>query len=66
MLEQSGDGLCDASGSENAGVEQGIATEAIVESILGSGDVGVDPRRIGELFEGEGRDGAFVALANPL
>jgi hypothetical protein len=66
MFKQSGDGLGDASGSEDAGAEQGVSAEAIVENVLGSGDIGVNPRKIGELFECEGGDGAFVALADPL
>ncbi len=66
MFKQRGDGWGDASGSEDAGAEQGVSAEAIVESVLGSRDVGVNPRKIGELFKCEGGDGAFVALADPL
>ena len=66
MIEQRGDGLRDANGSEDPGAEQGVAAEAIVEGVEGPGDVGVDPRHIRELFEGEGRDGAFVTFTDPL
>ncbi len=65
-VEQCGEGLVDTDGSENARAEERVTAETIVESVLGPGDVGVDPGEIRKLLEGEGGDGAFVALANPL
>ncbi len=56
----------DTDGSENARAEERVAAETIVESVLGLGDVGVASGEVRELLEGEGGDGAFVALANPL
>ncbi len=66
MIEQRGDGLRDANGSEDPGAEQGVAAEAIVEGVEGPGDVDVDPRNVLELFESEGRDGTFVTFTDPL
>ena len=66
MIEQRGDGLRDADGSEDPGAEQGVAAEAIVEGVEGPGDVGVDPRHVRELLESEDRDGAFVTFTDPL
>ncbi len=40
--------------------------EAIIERVLGARDVGVDPGKIRQLFEREGRDGAFIAFADSL
>ena len=65
MIEQRGDGLRDTNGGEDPGAKQGVAAEAIVEGVEGPGDAGVDPRHVRELFESEGRDGAFVTFADP-
>jgi hypothetical protein len=65
VVKKLGDSLGDANGGEDAGSEKGVATKAIVERVLGSRDVGVNPGNVGELFEGKGRDGPFIAFANP-
>jgi hypothetical protein len=65
VVEELGDDLGDTDWGEDAGSEKGVAAEAIVERALGSGDVGVDPGDVGELFESESGDGAFVIFANP-
>ncbi len=56
----------DTDGSENARAKERVAAETIVASVLGPGDVGVDPGEVRELLECEGGDGTFVAFANPL
>jgi hypothetical protein len=43
VVEKLGDSLGDANGGEDAGSEKGVATKAIVERVLGSRDIGVNP-----------------------
>ncbi len=43
VIEKLGDSLSDANGGEDAGSEKGVAAKAIVERVLGSRDVGVNP-----------------------
>ena len=66
VVQKSGDSLRDANGGQNAGAEKGVAAESVVERVLGTGDVGVYPGEVRQLFKGEGGDWAFVAFAYPL
>ena len=65
VIQEGRDSLGDANRGEDTGSEEGVATEAVVENVLRAGDVGVDPRDVGQLFEREGGDGTFVALTDP-
>jgi hypothetical protein len=65
VIEELGDSLGDTDRGEDAGAEKGVAAEAIVERVLGSGDVRMNPGDVRELFEGEGGDGTFVTFADP-
>jgi hypothetical protein len=65
VIEELGDSLGDTDRGEDAGTEKGVSAEAIVERVLWSGDVRMNPGDVRELFEGEGGDGTFVTLADP-
>ncbi len=65
VIQEGRDSLGDANRGEYAGSKEGVATEAVVKNVLRAGDVGVYPRNVGQLFQLEGGDGAFVTLADP-
>jgi hypothetical protein len=65
MIEQSGNSLSDTDGSEDARAEEGVATETVVQSVLGARDIRVDPSHIRQLFEGESTHRTLVTFPHP-
>ena len=65
VVEQGGDSLCDADGSENARAEERVATETVVERVFGAWDVRVDPGHVGQLLESKSTDGTLVTFPHP-
>ncbi len=55
----------DANRGEDTRSEERVATKAVVENVLRAGDVRVYPGNVRQLFQREGRDGAFVTFADP-
>ena len=66
VVQKSGDSIGEANRGEDTGAEKGVAAESVVERVLGTGDGGVYPGEVRQLFKGEGGDWAFVAFAYPL
>jgi hypothetical protein len=65
VVQEGIDGLSDTDWSEDSRAKQRVATESVVENILGSGNVSVHPGQIRQLFESKGGDGAFVTFSDP-
>ena len=65
VVQEGIDGLSDTDWSEDSRAKQRVATESVVENILGSGNVSVHPGQIRQLFKSEGGDGAFVTFSDP-
>ena len=61
-----GYGVGQAGGCKDAGAEERVAREGVEERVVWAFDVGVDPLKVGELFDGERADGPFLALSYPL
>ena len=56
----------DANRGEDTRSEERVATETVVENVLRTRDVGMNPGDVRQLFQGKGGDGTFVTLADPL
>ena len=66
IVEQVGYGVGQAGRCEDAGAEERVAREGVKERVVRAFDVGVDPLKVGELFDGARTDGPFLALSYPL
>jgi hypothetical protein len=65
MVQEGRDGVGETNGGEDAGAEEGVSAEGVEEGIVGAGNVGVNPREVGELLYGEFANRSFFALSHP-
>jgi hypothetical protein len=65
IVEQVGDGVGQAGGSEDAGAKEWVAREGVEKRVVGAFDIGVNPLEVSELFNGERADRSFLALSDP-
>ena len=65
IVEQVGDGVGQAGGSEDAGAEERVAGESVEQRVVGALYVGVYPLEVGELLNSKRADGTLLTLSNP-